>query len=273
MTTAETMRPARSFSTDPRNLRPLDADALAHLQQSEADAAERLLRVLDTRSSRVALVGRRGSDLSVLPFEGEHPRVTHVGIALRERDGWWMHHLMNTHEGPSGDLYRQPLVDFFRDDPLEYRAAVLVPSEALQQRIAGVLESGVALRLHSPRYSRVAYPFATLYQNSNQWVAEVVGAAQSGATSRERAQHHLAERGFLPSVLRGVGLVRQALGRMTYANTHFDDHPWRSRLRGRLAFVLGSSLARYVRRTDEILLDTEIALDTERPCAADCPHF
>lgn len=223
--------------------------------------AQKLVASLDRDARRLALVGRIGSDLSTLRFENEQPRITHVAFALREADGWSIRHVMNTQEGSAGHLYRQKPIEFFRDDPFEYRATILVPSLEIQERIAALLESGGADALHNPRYSRISYPFATRYQNSNQWVVEVVGAAQSGATSRDIIQHYLAENGLAPSVLRTVGIIWQKLSLLTSRNTHFDDHPLRERLRGRFSFVLGSSLARYMRETDRVLAEAEVSLE------------
>ncbi len=253
----------RSFSSHPRN-RPVATPAhLATLERYEAEMAEKLGRTLDRHAKRAALVGRVGSDLSSLRFENERPHVTHVGLALREGSEWRIHHLMNTHEGPEGHLYDQSPIEFFRDDPFEYRATVLVPSPGLQEKIVRVLASSRREGLHTRRYSRIAYPFSTRYQNSNQWVLEIVGAAQSGEVTRAAVQRYLASRGLAPSVLLAVGILRQALSKLKSRNTHFDDHPLHDRLRGRFSLVLGSSLTRYVRRTDGVLAEIEIALGAE----------
>ena len=259
----------RSFSSDPRTLRPLSARRLAVLEERESEMADKLGRALSANAHCVAIVSRVGSDLSKLQFENESPRYTHVGFALRDATGWRVHQVLNTAEGPEGHLYRQSLVEFFRDDPFEYRVSLLVPSLGLQSRIAAVLESTAVERLHSTRYSRVAYPYSTRYQNSNQWAVEVVGAAQAGSCSRAGVQIHLAARGLRPSVLRTAGLVGQTVGALFSRNTHFDDHPLRERIRGRLAFMLESSLRDYVRRTDRLIAELELALGV--PLGARCP--
>ncbi|HTO55564.1 MAG TPA: DUF2145 domain-containing protein [Myxococcota bacterium] len=262
---------ARSFSSHPRNVPPLTPARLARLEACEAEMATKLERALDANASRLALVARVGSDLSKLRFENdERPRYTHVGIALRESDGWRVHQVLNTAEGREGHLYRQTLLDFFRDDPFEYRVSLLAPSTELQERMAQLLVSGTAARLHSPRYSRVAFPFSTRYQNSNQWVLEVVGAAQAQVSHRRVVQCYLAARGLRPSVLRTVGLVGQSIGALWSANTRFDDHPVRDRMRGRLVFMLESSLREYVTRTDPSTKHLELCIGV--PIGAGCPE-
>ncbi len=59
--------------------------------------------------------------------------------------------------------------------------------------------------LHETRYNVVAYPFATDYQNSNQWVLEVLAAAMAQAegapaiVKREQAQQWLRQRSTSPA--------------------------------------------------------------------------
>jgi len=229
----------------------------------------KLLVVLDGAAEAVALVARVGSDLSRRRFEGEAPRFTHVALAVREGDGWQLHGLLNTAEGSEGHLYRQPPLHFFRDDPFEYRAAVLVPSRPLQQRLAAVVGSPLRERLHTSRYNRLAYPFSTRYQSSNQWVLELVAAAQGGGESRAEVQRHLAARDFVPDVLRTVGIAAQVVARYVLPNTRFDDHPLRDRLRGRIACVLEPSLRRHLRATDAIVAERVIGLGV--PVGTPCP--
>src|SRR5262245_49347157 len=109
-------RRGRSFSSDPRRLTPLTPAQLERLERCEAAMTERLLQVLDAEAEVAALVSRVGSDLSRRRFEADVCGFTHLALALREHGDWWIHHLLNTAAGPHGHLYRQPPLDFFRDD-------------------------------------------------------------------------------------------------------------------------------------------------------------
>lgn len=259
----------RSFSTDPRHRPRLTRERLAVLHANETAIAARLEQTLNRGRCRAALISRAGCDLTRFRFEGECPSYTHTGFVIRERGEWRVHQLLNTHGGAEGHLYWQSIVDFFRDDPYEYRCAVLVPSRTLQDRIAAILRSPLVERLYTPRYSRVAYPLSTRYQNSNQWVAELIGAAQSSCVSRGEVQRHLAGRGLSPSILRSVGCLTQAVVALTAKNTRFDDHPLRNRLAGRIAFVTETSIRDYLRRTDRIELEETITVESSE--AADFP--
>lgn len=231
--------------------------------------AQKVRAVLEQRAEQVAVLARVGSDLSRWRFAGEPPRYTHLGFAVREGDAWEVHHLLNTAEGSEGHLYRQPLLHFFRDDPFEYRAAVLVLPPALQHRLAALLRSPEREALHTVRYSRVAYPFATRYQSSTQWVLESIGAAQGGGSTRAEVQRSLAARGFAPDLLISVGLPGQLVARWLLRNTPFDDHPLRNRLRGRIELVLEPSVRRYLRTTDALLAECTVGLGV--PPGAPCP--
>lgn len=232
--------------------------------------AAKLADVLNARATVAALVARVGSDLWQRRFEGrEVPRFTHVGVALRLDGAWRIHHLLNTGEGPWGHLYCHGLADFFRDDPFEYRAGILVPSLALQRRLAATVESPLGARLYEARYSAVAHPFATRYQGSNQWVLELVAAAQSGGVTRAAVQDFHRRRGFEPDVLCTAGLAGQLVATWLRPNTRFDDHPLADRRRGRVALVLERALRRYVQRTDAVLSSVEIGLGV--PVGDPCP--
>ena len=252
----------RSFSTHPRNRRRLSEEELERLRHIEDEMAGCLEATLESRAAHVALVARSGSDLSDLRFEREVPFFTHAGIALRKDGVWSVHQLLNTHEGPLGHLYAHSLVEFFRDDPYVYRARVVVPSEHLQERVAEVLASSTREALHTTSYSRVSYPFATRYQSCNQWVVEILGAAQSGEGTRGAVQAFLEAQGLEPSRLRTFGVFGQALGRLVHRNVRLDDHPFRDRARGILSFMMPTSLVRYLRKTDDVKWENDVSLGT-----------
>lgn len=253
---------ARSISTHPRR-RPLRTqEQIAALNASESAITTRLEQTLNAGNCRVALISRTGSDLSRFRFEGEAPTFTHTGFAVREADGWYVYQMLNTHGGPEGHLFRQGLAAFYRDDPHEYRCGVLAPGQELQERIEATLRSPLANQLHSSRYSRLAYPFATRYQNSNQWVVEIVGAAQSGRQTRSAIQDYLRHKRLSPTVLRAPGYVAQSAFALFSSNTRFDDHPLRNRLSGRIAFLTETSIRRHLQATDELTLHETLRLGT-----------
>ncbi|WP_407279435.1 DUF2145 domain-containing protein [Aromatoleum evansii] len=58
----------------------------------------------------------------------------------------------------------------------------------------------VVAALHEPRCNMLAYPWATHYQQSNQWALETVAhVLEAAATGRSRAQAWLRLRGYQPT--------------------------------------------------------------------------
>jgi hypothetical protein len=106
-----------------------------------------------------------------------------------------------------------------------------VPDAALQARLLPLLRDNAAVaRLHTPRYSMVAYAGGTRYQQSNQWALETLAmAAEPANTNRARAQAWLRDQGYRPSVLH-IDTFTRLGARLTRANVEFDDHPPGDRL-------------------------------------------
>jgi hypothetical protein len=148
--------------------------------------AAKLVAILDARAESVAVVARVGSDLSRWRFEADVPRFTHVGFAVRAGSCWWIDHLLNTAEGAFGQLYRQPPIHFFRDDPFEYRAFVLVPSRSLQRLLAP--RGGDARRalVHLRKYRSVLWKSVGRSDGLDAW-PESEGAAGTKPPSRVTA--------------------------------------------------------------------------------------
>jgi hypothetical protein len=141
-------------------------------------------------------------------------------------------------------LYRQGLAEFFLDKPQRYEAAIVELDAVAQARLLPLLaDNRRTAALHEPRYSMVAYAWATRYQQSNQWALETLAAAiePAVADSRPRAQAWLQLRGYEPSVLRIDALTRLG-GRMSRANIAFDDHPNAKRFGDRIETVTVDSV-------------------------------
>lgn len=218
-------------------------------------AARRLERALEASGAEIAIVARVGSDLR------RHGIVwTHAGIAWRDDPAarWQVTHLLNDCAGRYSRLYRQGLVNFFLDDPLVYDALILVPGPATRAALVARLRSGAALSLHQPLYSAMSYPFATTYQNSNQFVLENLALAQLGATTggREAAIARLRGTGYAPHVVRLTGFER--IGAGMKANVRFDDHPREADQANRYAVVTVASLEAWLAATGDLARRAEV---------------
>jgi hypothetical protein len=201
-------------------------------------------QALDAADARVAIVARAGQDLSRWGLSWSH-----AGIAWRDHPAgrWIVTHLLNDCGTAASNLYAEGLANFFADLPLRWEALVVVPPVEAQVRIAAVLAGDTALRMHQPAYSMVAYPYSTRYQNSNQWLLEVIAAAYAGRdlADREESQRWLRDAGYRPTTLNVPTLTRLG-GRMFRANITFDDHPPERRWAGRIDTVSVESLAAFL---------------------------
>jgi hypothetical protein len=237
--------PLAAHAGRPCETRPNSVSDVTRGLALAAATAERL----DASGAQVVVLARAGQDLSRYGVSWSH-----FGFAYREGDGprshWRVVHKLNQCGTASASLYRQGLGEFFLDQPHRYEAAFVELSPEAQSRLLPLLRDNARVDdWHEPRYSMVAYAWATRYQQSNQWALETLaGAMDAGATTRGRAQAWLQLRGYEPTPLRIDPLTRLG-GRLTRANIEFDDHPNAKRFSDRIETVTVDSVFAWLRRS------------------------
>lgn len=204
---------------------------------------------LDASGAELALIGRAGADVSRYGLT-----YTHMGIVLRDhpKGRWFFVHMLNRCATDTAALYDDGLINFFTDDPYRLVALVIIPSPSLQHRLRRNVLGSLAIKLHQPRYSMIAYPFADQYENSNQWVLELIAASQAPermVASRRDAQRYLADKGYKPDRI-PISAMERLGATLFRANMHFDDHPLAERLQGEYQVVTVESVLRYLEGTD-----------------------
>ncbi|HEY5798887.1 MAG TPA: DUF2145 domain-containing protein [Burkholderiaceae bacterium] len=116
----------------------------------------------------------------------------------------------------------------------------------LQQALATLLAGPRAAALHEARYNMLAHPYATAYQNSNQWVLETLAAAyEPAAGTRAQAQAWLRHAGYRPALLH-LGTATRLGARLFRANVAFDDQPFGPRMQGRIETVTVDSIVAFL---------------------------
>jgi hypothetical protein len=218
-----------------------DAPLSAQAVERGMALAERTRQALDASGATVVLLARAGQDLSAYSL-----RWSHLGIAYRDGDAadapWRVLHKLNHCGTAEAAIYRQGLGPFFLDSPVRYEAAFVPLAGALAARLRPLLQDNTrATQLHVPRYNMLAYPWATRYQQSNQWAIETLALAADGATDRRQAQAWLQASGYRPTVLQ-LGPLTRLGARATRANVAFDDHPNDQRFADRIATVTVDSV-------------------------------
>jgi len=223
--------------------RPLDIATLDRGLQ----LAHRTAQALDRSGAQVAVIARAGQDLSRW---GQ--RWSHLGLAYRDPASghWRVVHKLNHCGRADAAIYRQGLGEFFIDDLWRHEAAVVPLEPGLQRKLQALLaDDGHAAGLHERAYSMVAYPWATTYQQSNQWAIETIAAASDPrASSRGRAQGWLRLREYRPATLH-IDAVTRLGARISQANVAFDDHPFARRMAGQIDTVSADSVFDWLERS------------------------
>ena len=207
--------------------------------------ADKAREALDASGAEVAIIARSGQDLSKY-----HLRYSHLGFVVREHPAgpWTVVHELNECATADSTLYAQGLGTFFLDDMFRYETLIVLPDPAVQKRLKVLLSGDAPMRMHETRYSVVAFPFSTRYQNSNQWALELLAMAsapEGQVTDRAQAQAWLRAQGFVPTTLQ-IDAMQRLGARMFRANVAFDDHPFDRRMSGQIDCVTVESIAEFV---------------------------
>ncbi|MFN3985612.1 MAG: DUF2145 domain-containing protein [Rhodocyclaceae bacterium] len=219
-------------------------DELRRNLELAADTARRL----DASGAEVVMLARAGQDLSAYGLS-----YSHLGIAYRDhaaldgRGAWRVVHKLNHCGSDRASVYRHGLAEFFSDGLHRWEAGIVLLPATIQA--ASLADDRLLAQLHEPRYNMLAYPWASHYQQSNQWALETLALLlEPGADSRERAQAWLRLRDYRPTTLR----IRshQRLGaNVGSAHIRFDDHPFDRRMSGRIDTITVDSIFDWLKRS------------------------
>lgn len=222
---------------------------------------DRLIRVagiikaeLESSSHQAAIVARSGLALQRL---GQ--RYSHAGVSLRRSPNapWSVRQLYFACDEQRPRIFDQGLSGFVlgvEDADVGFVSVLLLPErpEALLTHTA--LNDTVALQLLSPRYSANAHAHSTLFQNCNQWLAELLATAWSQQplaadtlTARAHAQHWLREQGYQATVL-DVGWPPLLWLASLSPWLHTRDHPDADLQSGTLRVSMPEGLEQFVRQ-------------------------
>lgn len=200
---------------------------------------------LERGGAAAVLVSRSGLDLSRLGL-----RYSHAGLSLRASTDsrWAVRQLYYACDEQRPRVFDQGLSAFvlgMNDAAQGYVSLVFLPPEAAAAVERQALPAASALAVLAERYSANAHAFAAVYQNCNQWVAELLAGAWGGATTRSDAQAWLRQAGYEPTVITLGPLV---VGSLFVPFVHLDDHPEADLQAGRFRISMPDSLEAFVHR-------------------------
>jgi hypothetical protein len=226
-------------------------------QDLSAEAQDRMIRVaalvkreLEASGQPSALVSRAGIQLGWL---GQ--RYSHAGVTLRESEvtPWSVRQLYFSCDEKRPRLYDQGISGFVvgaQEESGGFVSIVTLPPEAAQRLATAARSNSNALALLSPNYSANAYPYSTLFQNCNQWLAELLAFAWTQENGlppdRLQAQQWLRDQGYQPTEIDvWRPLIWIANG---YHWLNFNDHPDELLSEGRLQFSLPPAVEQYAHK-------------------------
>jgi hypothetical protein len=185
---------------------------------------EQVLAELERSGASMALVARVGLNLTEF-----NQHFTHMGVAVRDhvRNRWQVVHLFNPCGKNQSEIMTQPLQKFYEVDLFELEALVVVPRQSRQALLRNAfLNPAKAKLLHTPAYNMISHPFDTRFQNSNQWILEMVALGlddQQAVSSRSEAQTWLKAQAYEPGTIQ-ISALRRAGARMFSPHISFADH-------------------------------------------------
>lgn len=213
-------------------------------------SAHALSQALDRENPQVALIARVGQDLSKYGL-----RYSHLGFVFKDASSgqWRTMHLLNACGTAVSAIWLEGLANFFLDDLFSYESLIVIPPPETQRKIAAKLaDPKEYLALFTPDYNMLAYPFATKYENSNQWALELLTKAYADKieiNTREKSQQWLKLNGYEPTTLH-LGPMARLGGRMFRANVAFDDHPNDRRFADKIDIVTVVSMTQFLKKLD-----------------------
>lgn len=219
----------------------------------------------------VAIAARGGQDLSKYGL-----RHSHLAFLVRnDQAGWDVVHLLNRCKTDSSDLYREGLANLVGESSITTDLRVGIPTPAVRAALKPLLTGAAAQAraLHQPRYSMLAYPGSSEYQNSNQWILEVTAAAmaqaEDGTTlgNRDAALAWLKRKDYQPTRMH-IGIGKRLGARFFADNVAVSDHPASERISGNYSVVTVESTFDFLHRSGALERELSIPHQTPVPAVA-----
>ncbi len=180
------------------------------------------------KGARVFIIARQGRPEEELP---EGVKYTHAGFGVYSRitlqdgrviPGYAMYNLYQRSDKPSAShLVIDYPVDFFAG-VYELKAGILIPTPELQKRLLDVIFSETYQELHNPRYSVIANPFNSQYQNCTEHTLDLINAAIYKTSAVDKLKR-IAAAYYRPQAI-NVNPLKLMLGSIFAEDVFVSDH-------------------------------------------------
>jgi len=177
--------------------------------------SNRVQQDLAARGANVAIVARMGRDPRSLPKGVTYTHVSYWVLSQiktadgRTGTGYRVYNLyQDGKNGTRSRLVQDSPEDFFAG-AYKLDAGIIIPDARLQKKLLKVIASPTYAALHNPRYSVLANPFTSQFQNCTEHTLDVLMAALYG--TRDIAQIKADEAAHFKPQMIAIGGLKRAL--------------------------------------------------------------
>jgi len=219
--------------------------------------AKKVEKYAASKGARVFLIARLGSPKSELP---ENIEFTHVGLAVYSEiktitgemlKGYAIHNLYQSANdlGVSDLIIDYPL-DFFRGVS-ELKAGIIIPKLQLQKKLLASLEEDVNKQLHNARYSVIASPYSSNFQNCTEHTLDIIFSSIYGIY--DVAQIKANERAYFKAQEIKLSPLKRMLAPMLSNEISISDH------KGKIKTATFSTIAKFLKNYS--LAESSVVID------------
>ncbi|MDG1419240.1 MAG: DUF2145 domain-containing protein [Maricaulis sp.] len=221
--------------------------------QDIANFSKEIERELAARGARVAIVFRSGRMRGELP---DGVRYTHGAFWVHSQvetttgetlNGYSVHNLYHGEEDRlSSSLVQDWPINFTAGDHIG-EVGIIIPTREMQRRILHMMISGDYQSLHHAPYSLLSNPLDLRFQNCNEFMLDVIGAAAWETVERPQIKANL-EAWFEPTRIQ-LTIFERLFGPSADDRLRLDDH--RGRIRTATFGSMGAFMQEY-KLSDEV---------------------
>jgi len=212
--------------------------------------SKKVERSLAAKGARVFIISRVGRPVEELPPGFNY---THTGIGVysiittadgKKIPGYTMYNLYQKPDQPNqSELVQDYPVDFF-SGVYKLEAGVIIPKPELQKRLLQVLTSDTYRKLHNPKYSAIANPFNSTYQNCTEHTLDVLNAAIYETDDIDKLKRNSKE--YFDAQKVKVNPFKMLIGSMFSSDIAISDHE------EKVETATFSTIAQYLQKYDLI---------------------
>lgn len=209
------------------------------------------------KGARAFIISRVGRPVKDLP---KGILYTHTAIAVYSAitlgdgsvvNGYAIHNLyQDANDKTKSQLITDYPVDFFWG-AYELRAGILIPTPEIQQQLIKLIASGENEKLHNPKYTVLASPYNSMYQNCTEHTLDMLNAAIYKTSDIKQLKVN-AQAHFDAQKVR-TNRFKLMLGAALMEDVTTRDH------KGKVRTATFTSIAKYLQKYD--LVEHAVSLD------------